>query len=701
MNINNLIKSAVVIILIAIANIGTIIAASMINDTIILGNWYNAIIIAIGVTIANIIFWPILVKYLMKFIVWTFGIGALIINSIIFYGVSCLIPGVSLSASDAFLVPLAMAIATTIISNITDVDYYDTYITRVSDYVSREKPLYKRRFPGLIMLEIDGLSIDILKEAIDKNMMPTLKRWIESDSYTLKGWETDLSSQTGACQAGILHGNNENIVAYRWVEKENDNQIMISGKLAHAPIIEERISDGNGLLCDNGTSITNMFTGDSPNPILTSSRFKFMTKRYNQSLNVVFLEAYSFQRVIVLFLWEILVEVKSQIMHRLKNIQPRLRRNIVYATIRSGANVLLREVATETLIGDMLKGDINSAYASYVGYDEVAHHSGIRDDDVWNVLKRIDLQFKRLEKAQKSCERNYEFVVLSDHGQGNGATFKQRYGITLADYVRRLLPDDMKIYDKNQFISDHFRDAYIPENKQIESIIGKVDDIKETEFFSDTIETLKDKSPDFINIERVEEITSKYKNNLDYIKRHESKEQTTKKAEDSELIVLGSGNLGLIYLTQWQKRLNYEEIVMLFPNLIPGLVKHSGIGFILVESFTDGPMVIGADGIYYLNNDKIEGKNPLENFGKNAAMHLKRHNKFEHMPDILVNSFYDPETEEICAFEELIGSHGGLGGSQTRPFILYPSNWEDPGELVGAKSIYDFLKKEMNELKDS
>ena len=695
MNINNLIKSTIILILMIIANTITIIAFSIIFTSFKLGNWNNAIIITIGVSIANALLWPILRRLLMKFIVLTFGIGALIINSLIFYGVCCLIPEVSLQATDAFLIPLAMAVATTLISNRSNIDYYDSYTTRVSDYVSKEKS-HEQKFSGLIMLEIDGLSIDILKEAIDKDMMPTLKKWI-NNTHTLKEWETDLSSQTGASQAGILHGNNENIVAYRWVEKKNNNQIMISGKLAHAPIIEKRISDGNGLLCDKGTSITNMFTGDSDNPILTSSSFKLWSNVHSKSLDVVFLESYSYQRIIILFIWEIFVEIKSQIVHKVKDIQPRLRRNIIYAAIRAGANVLLREVATETLIADMLKGDINSAYASYVGYDEVAHHSGIRDDDVWNVLKQIDLEFKRLEKAEKNCERNYEFVVLSDHGQGNGATFKQRYGITLANYVRRLLPEDMKIYDKNPFISDHFKDAFIPENKQIGTIMDKVDDIKEKDFFSETIDSIKERTPDFINIE---ELKSKYNNNLEYIKTHESKEQTTKKAKNSELIVLGSGNLGLIYLTQWRKRLNYEEIVMLFPNLIPGLVKHEGIGFILVDSFTNGPMVIGAEGIYYLNTDRIEGKNPLENFGENAAMHLKRHNKFKNMPDILVNSFYDPKTEEICAFEELIGSHGGLGGSQTRPFILYPSNWENPGVLVGAKSIYDFLKKEIDELKN-
>ena len=698
MNIGNVIKTSISLLLLIIANTIVIIGMSRLCGNFTLGEWYNAVIIIIGIVISNSILWPIFRRFLIKFMIVTFGFGALFINSLIIYIVACCIPGVSMGAYECFVVPLAMSIVTTLLFDFINIDYFDSYTQNISDYVKKEKSPYVRRNTGLIMLEIDGLSIDVLKEAIDRNVMPTMKKWLESKEYTLKEWETDLSSQTGASQAGILHGNNRNIVAYRWVEKENNNQILISGKLAHAPIIEKRISDGNGLLSDNGISITNMFTGDSPNSILTSSKFKFFTDMYSKSLDVVFLESYSFQRVFTLFLLDILVDIKSQIMHAIKNIQPRLRRTVVLSTIRAGANVLLREIATETLIGDMMKGEMNCAYASYVGYDEVAHHVGVRDNDVWNILKQIDLQFKRLKNIEKTSDRHYEFVILSDHGQGNGLTFKQRYGISLENYVRRLLPEDMKIYKKHQYISDHFRDAYIPQNKQIDTIINKMDDIKNTDFFTAKIDSLKDRSPEIFN--RASELKEKYSDNLDYIKKHESLEQTTKKAKDSELIVLGSGNLGLIYLTQWSKRLYYEEIVTLFPNLIPGLVKHEGIGFVLVDSYTNGPMVIGSDGIYYLNNDEIVGENPLKNFGKNAAMHLKTHNKFEHMPDILVNSFYNPETEEICAFEELIGSHGGLGGSQTRPFIMYPSYWKDPGELVGAKSIYDFLKKEIKRLNE-
>ena len=686
-----ILKNISILLLVITANILTLIGMNYINIEFTLGNWYNAIIIVIGIYIGNIILWPVLTRVLMKFIILSFGVGALLINSLIFYIVSFFIPGVSMGMQGFIIVPIVMAVSTTLIYSITDFDYHTRHIKTIETKLS--KKIENSGEKGLIILEIDGLSINILKEAIEMNVMPTLKNWI-GNTHVLKEWETDLSSQTGASQAGILHGNNKNIVAYRWVEKENNNRVIVSGKLSDAKIIEKRISNGKGLLSNKGTSITNMFTGDSPNPIFTSSRFKILSNFNNKSLEVVFIEAYSFQRIVVLFILEIFVEIKSQIRHWIKNIQPRLRRNLIYSTRRAGANVYVREIATETLIGDILREDFNVAYTSYVGYDEIAHHCGVRDNDVWSSLKQIDLQFDKLKRAEESVSKNYDFVVLSDHGQSNGATFKQRYGITLANHVMNLLPKDMKTYDKTEFISNHFKDAYIPQNQQIGTIMDKVEDI--SDFFSNS-DNIKDKLPDFIkNIE----LLDKYQNSLDYITRHEGKTQTSKKASNSELIVLGSGNLGLIYLTQWSKRLNYEEIVMLFPNLIPGLVKHPGIGFILVESM-NGPMVIGDNGIYYLNNDKIVGENPLRNYGENAARHLKRHNTFKNIPDILVNSFYDPVKNEVCAFEELIGSHGGLGGEQTRAFILHPNNWQSPDELVGAESIYKFLKYNIDKLYDS
>ena len=111
-------------------------------------------------------------------------------------------------------------------------------------------------------------------------------------------------------------------------------------------------------------------------------------------------------------------------------------------------------------------------------------------------------------------------------------------------------------------------------------------------------------------------------------------------------------------------------------------------------------MAIGKDGIYNLDTDEITGENPLEHFGDNIARHLKRNSSFKHTPDILVNSFYDAENDEVCAFEELVGSHGGAGGSQTKPFILYPSDWEvSDDDIIGAESIYRILKENLEKLK--
>jgi uncharacterized membrane protein YvlD (DUF360 family) len=695
-------KTAITTVLLVLANMAIVIFVDYISADFTLGPWYNSFIIVIGVSIANSLLWPIFRRFLMKFIILTFGIGALLINSIIFYIVSYFIPGVSMGFYGFWQVPIMMAIATTFVTNITNTNYYDSYIQNILKYAVKQKTPYKKRYSGVIMLEIDGLSINTLKKAIDKGMMPTIKSWIDNETHNLKQWETDLSSQTGASQAGILHGNNENIVAYRWVEKENNNKIIVSGKLSDAPEIEKKITDGKGLLV-NGISIANMFSGDSQYSALTSSKLGGISRIYNKTLHTVFLDAYNFQRIFVLFLWDILVEFKSQIIHRLKNIQPRLRRTVVYAAVRAGANVVLREATTEILTSEILTANIDTAYATYMGYDEIAHHSGVQDNDVWGVLKQIDIQINRLQSAIDMSERDYKLVILSDHGQSNGATFKQRYGITLGNYVRRLLPDDLKMF-KSEYNIDHFRDALLPENKQLKSIKERVETVRDDLFEdNESLQNLRDgigkRKPAIIfENEQYENLREKYSNSLEYITGHESIEHSTKKAKDSELIVLGSGNLGLIYLTQWKQRLTYEEIVMLFPDLIPGLVKHSGIGFIMVNSITNGGMAISQNGIYYLDTDKIIGENPLEDFGRNAARHLKRQNSFKNMPDILVNSFYDAKNNEVCAFEELIGSHGGLGGDQTKPFILYPSEWEAPDELIGSQSIYKFLKKEIESL---
>ncbi len=160
------------------------------------------------------------------------------------------------------------------------------------------------------------------------------------------------------------------------------------------------------------------------------------------------------------------------------------------------------------------------------------------------------------------------------------------------------------------------------------------------------------------------------------------------------MVVLASGNLGLISFPKLPGRLTYEQIVDTFPVLIPGLIQHEGIGFVLVHSGTEGGLVISGRGIRYLDHGYATGEDPLAPYEPNAARHLKRTDTFANAPDILVMSRYDPTTGEVFAFEELVGSHGGLGGTQTQPFVLHPVELDAGSEpIVGAMALNHVLER--------
>jgi len=161
-----------------------------------------------------------------------------------------------------------------------------------------------------------------------------------------------------------------------------------------------------------------------------------------------------------------------------------------------------------------------------------------------------------------------------------------------------------------------------------------------------------------------------------------------------DVVVLASGNLGLISFTSVDHRMTLEEISEMFPDLLPGLATHLGIGLVMVRTEQRGPVVLGRNGRIYLTDGEIEGENPLARYDIDAAPILSRADSFSDAPDILVVSTYWKETGEVAAFEELIGSHGGIGGYQTRPFILYPSEYELDGENIqGAEDLHHILKR--------
>src|SRR5204862_6742956 len=114
---------------------------------------------------------------------------------------------------------------------------------------------------------------------------------------------------------------------------------------------------------------------------------------------------------------------------------------------------------------------------------------------------------------------------------------------------------------------------------------------------------------------------------------------------------------------------------------------------VMVRTESDGAMVLGGGGTRRLSDDAVAGTDPLLHFGQNAADHLRRTDGFPHCPDLLVNCMYDPEANEVAPFEEFMGSHGGLGGWQSHPFALVPSDWREPEKpIVGVRAMHDTIR---------
>ena len=714
-------------------------------------NFRTAFLVIILLSLVNAILWPLLSYFSLRFIVVTLGFGTFLIDGILLYFISLFIPGVYISGIALFSVPLLIGLISSLVSLVLNIDDDNSYYHNILEKEMKAIYTEANEKEGFIFLEIDGLSHHTLRKALENGDMPTLSKWLSDGSHKLARWETDLSSQTSSSQAGILHGNNNNIPAFRWVEKEKDNRIISSNGRTNSELIEKRISNGKGLLSNNGASRSNLFSGDATDHILTFSKFAISKAIKSRSWYYLYSKPYAITRILILFIYDMIMEFASRMRHLFKNIQPRLKwRGFAYYVARAGANVAMREATTLTIIGDIFAGNHNVIYATYMGYDEIAHHSGVEDYDSFYALRQIDRQFKRLENAAEKADRNYKFIVLSDHGQSNGFTFKEKYGESLNDLVKELLPDDITVHSILHSNDDHFREKYslkpyVENNlekvdRRIEKSIDntkekidtRIDNTKERiDNTKEKIDTRIDNTRERIDSRLDFEISprekfNEIKNNsstLEYFNKLKSERsflnsdepfakrlnnistdlnlnmQFSKKTKVSEktaqTLVLASGNLGLIYFTDWSNRMTYEQIEDAFPGLISGLAHHEGIGFVMVKSEIYDTIVFSDDDVLYLDTEEYYGNHFLDRFGENTIRKLKRTDGFAHVPDILVNSAYDIDSDEVYAFEELIGSHGGAGGNQQYPFILYPSEWSLEEEILGAENVYKFFKSEM------
>ena len=616
------------------------------------------------IAVLHAMLWPLLIRLLLPLTVVTFGLGSLVMNAALVSLAIKIVDGSAPSFLGAVLLAFVLSLCLLVLAPALGIDDDARQLRLVRKRARRVRRADRTEVPGVILFEIDGLAEPVLRRALSEGYVPNMARWLEEGSHRIVPWECDLSSQTGASQAGLLLGSNHDMPAFRWYEKES-GRTMVSNHGKDAVELERRHSDGGGLLAVGGASRGNMFSGDAPHCSATMSVLRDRERASAREYFAYFADPYGFTRTIALSVWDVLGELRAARRQR-KRREEHVDRSGLYPLIRASITVVMRDLNVATLLGDIVEG-VPVAYSTFVGYDEVAHHSGIDQPDAFAVLRQHDAQLARLERAIEQAPRPYHLVVLSDHGQTQGRPFRQRYGLELEELVQGALAGG---------------EVYAPPapDEGLSSLGGALTDARDEE------------GPGAKMLARA---TRDRLVDGDVVlgPNRSAVEDSLTDASDHAAVVLASGGLGLISLPEQEHRLSLGEIESLHPRLITTLVDHPGIGFVMVRADGDGAVVLGAGGSRHLSDDRVTGEDPLRDFGPNAADHLRRTDGFPHCPDILVNCLYDAEANEVAPFEEFMGSHGSLGGWQTRPFALVPSSWSEPPEaIVGVRAMHEELR---------
>src|SRR3954471_2352059 len=269
----------------------------------------GAVLAALAIGVLNAVLPPLIAALRLPYMLAIGFLLVLVADALVLLAVQEVLPERITVASfgDALLATLVMAAATIVLQVVLGTNDDSEYQLRVTRRIARRQgaPTDSDE-PGIIFLEIDGLAMPILRRAMQSGSAPAMARWMEEDGYHLDEWETDLSSQTGASQAGILLGSNEGIPAFRWVEKER-GVLMSCSSPADCAEIEHRLSTGGGLLSGGGASRGNLLSGDAEAVILTVSRTD-EEKRANPGYRAFLANGFNVTRALVLFGWEIGLE---------------------------------------------------------------------------------------------------------------------------------------------------------------------------------------------------------------------------------------------------------------------------------------------------------------------------------------------------------------------------------------------------------
>lgn len=311
--------------------------------------------------------------------------------------------------------------------------------------------------PGLVLIQIDGLSRRQMERAMEGGRLPFLRRLLQREHYEKRTFYPGLPTSTPAVQGELHYGVRCAVPAFGFFDRAAKRVFtMFSPECARD--IEQRLRpEGEGLL-QGGSSWSNIYTGgaacEETHFCPASLRFNdvFRSRPLVRALTFPLLHFPSLVKIALLSLLEGFIAAGDAMRgiargeYVLNELNGIFRRVILC--------IALRELVTIGVKVDAARG-LPIIHANFIGYDEQAHWRGPSSAFAHWSLKGIDRAIKNIHRAaQRSGRRDYQLWVFSDHGQEATGIFEAVQEATIEAVISGVLdggPDTGSAVRRSRF----------------------------------------------------------------------------------------------------------------------------------------------------------------------------------------------------------------------------------------------------------
>ncbi len=532
--------------------------------------------------------------------------------------------------------------------------YRTYYRFKYFPFAAERRERCERTERGFIALQIDALSFEDLRYAIEHGYAPNLNRLLEREEWQIREYPAGLPSATPAAQAAIFFGVKDDIPAFRFYEKSH-KRIIVGSKPADVQHIRDRLP-ASGIL-DGGSGYVNIYDGGADRAVFTLAAKK--PQRFLQKMGggrlalLLLLHPIRLVRLVFASAWEY---VREEVLRLYSQIRGDFTYHWWYLPfLHIATNVVLRELQTLAVLLDIYTG-APAIYTTYNIYDEFAHHYGPKSRTAYSSVRAFDRRVGEIRRMLRRVPgRPYDLYILSDHGQTPSTPYRVRFGETLGETIIAAAKNGVLVMaGTGNYASEH--------DEVMDFLVQELEEVSSESSLAARTAGL--------GLGR-------------WLRKHYSPfpllAEVTKQSDDTQLVVTYSSSLAHVYWTTPDSALSYEDIREDHERraLYYFLVAHSGIGCVItrmldgahVESLRGRALVTAAGEV-----EVLSGEDPLMHYAETPPQRLAVANlaRMSNAGDMIVFGAYDPKSGRCICFDDQIGAHGAMGGPQSWPFIMAP-----------------------------